>query len=91
MLIDQIFTKKLLKFYVVADDDNDDDEGLSDRAIAGIVVGTTVPLVLICILGAILLHRRRSSGHFTPKQLSMKKVGSKKVSMHVINVLKHSM
>ena len=59
------------------DDDNDDDDGggLSDRAIVGIVVGITVPLVLISIFVGIYIQRRRKSrGRYTPKKISMKKV-----------------
>ena len=57
------------------DDDDDDDGGLSDRAIVGIVVGITVPLVLISIFVGIFIQRRRKSrGRYTPKKISMKKV-----------------
>lgn len=59
------------------DDDDDDDGGLSDRAIVGIVVGITVPLVLISIFVGIFIQRRRKSrGRYTPKKISMKKANT---------------
>lgn len=50
--------------------------GLSGRAIAGIVVGVTIPFVPICILVVYCIHRRRKRGRFIPKQISMKKVSN---------------
>lgn len=63
----------LLNFITVAVADN----GLSERAIAGIVVGVTVPfIVFVSIVSIFFVYRRRRKGRFIPRQISMKKVST---------------